>query len=110
MRKADVTYKDSGETIFPPYEIQHFNLDFHDEADSVDTLVPRLKRKGIETIIVLLHCVARSTAASTTTRGCRRSGSTGARLVVPSKPPARSNPFRAGVRSVRRCGRRSSAP
>ena len=69
-----------GDTIFPPYAIQQFpgikvavvgmtlegtpsivtaeataNLDFHDEADSVNALVPLLKRKGIETIIVLLH-------------------------------------------------------
>ena len=77
---ANVTYKDTGDTIFPPYAIQQFpgikvavvgmtlegtpsivtaeataNLDFHDEADSVNALVPLLKRKGIETIIVLLH-------------------------------------------------------
>ena len=77
---ANVTYKDTGDTIFPPYAIQHFpgikvavvgmtlegtpsvvtaeataNLDFHDEADSVNALVPLLQRKGIETIIVLLH-------------------------------------------------------
>ena len=77
---ANVTYKDSGETIFPPYAIHEFpgvniaivgmtlegtpgivtaaateNLDFHDEADSVNALVPELKEQGIETIIVLLH-------------------------------------------------------
>ena len=77
---ANVTYKDTGDTIFPPYAIQHFpgvkvavvgmtlegtpgivtaeataNLDFHDEADSVNALVPELKRQGVETIIVLLH-------------------------------------------------------
>ncbi len=77
---ANVTYTDSGDTIFPPYAIQHFpgvkvavvgmtlegtpgivtaeataNLDFHDEADSVNALVPELKRQGVETIIVLLH-------------------------------------------------------
>ena len=77
---ANVTYKDSGETIFPPYAIHEFpgvdiavvgmtlegtpsivtaaataNIDFHDEADSVNALVPVLKAQGIETIIVLLH-------------------------------------------------------
>ena len=77
---ANVKYKTSGETIFPPYAIEHFNgikvaivgmtlegtpsivspsgismVDFLDEADSVNALVPRLKQQGIETIIVLLH-------------------------------------------------------
>jgi 5'-nucleotidase len=77
---ANVTYKDTGDTIFPPYAIHEFpgvdvaivgmtleatpsivtaeateNLDFHDEADSVNALVPVLKAQGIETIIVLLH-------------------------------------------------------
>ena len=31
------------------------NVDFLDEADTVNALVPRLKRQGVETIIVLLH-------------------------------------------------------
>ncbi len=31
------------------------DIDFHDEADSVNALVPVLKAQGIETIIVLLH-------------------------------------------------------
>ena len=69
-----------GDTIFPPYAIHEFpgvdvavvgmtlegtpsivtaaataNIDFHDEADSVNALVPVLKAQGIETIIVLLH-------------------------------------------------------
>ena len=77
---ANVTYKDTGETIFPPFAIHDFpgakvavvgmtlegtpnivtaaataDIDFHDEADSVNALVPLLKRQGIETIIVLLH-------------------------------------------------------
>jgi 5'-nucleotidase len=77
---ANVAYKDSGETIFPPYAIHHFegikvgivgmtlegtpsivspagisHVDFFDEADSVNALVPRLKQQGVETIIVLLH-------------------------------------------------------
>jgi 5'-nucleotidase len=77
---ANVAYKDSGETIFPPYAIHHFpgvkvafvgmtlegtpsivtpagisHVDFFDEADTVNALVPQLKRQGIETIVVLLH-------------------------------------------------------
>jgi 5'-nucleotidase len=77
---ANVAYKDTGDTIFPPYAIHHFqgvkvaivgmtlegtpsivspagisHVDFFDEADSVNALVPRLKRQNIETIIVLLH-------------------------------------------------------
>jgi 5'-nucleotidase len=79
---ANVTYKDNGETIFPPYAIHDFkhanirvaivgmtlegtpsvvtqeaiaDVDFHDEADTVNALVPELQAQGIETIIVLLH-------------------------------------------------------
>ena len=77
---ANVTYKATGETIFPPFAIHHFpgvdvaivgmtlegtpsivtaaataDIDFHDEADSVNALVPILKEMDIETIIVLLH-------------------------------------------------------
>ena len=77
---ANVAYKDSGETIFPPYAVHKFNgvkvgvvgmtlegtpqivtpagistVDFFDEADSVNALVPVLKKKGVETIVVLLH-------------------------------------------------------
>ena len=77
---ANVTYKATGETIFPPYAIHEFpgvdiavvgmtlegtpsivtaaataDIDFHDEADSVNALVSVLKDQGIETIIVLLH-------------------------------------------------------
>jgi 5'-nucleotidase len=77
---ANVVYRDDGETIFPPFAIHEFpgvdiaiigmtlegtpsivtaaateNLEFHDEADSVNALVPILKEAGIETIIVLLH-------------------------------------------------------
>jgi 5'-nucleotidase len=77
---ANVTYKDGGDTIFPPYAIHQFkgvkvaivgmtlegtpsvvtqeaiaDVDFHDEADSVNALIPELQAKGIQTIIVLLH-------------------------------------------------------
>jgi len=77
---ANVQYKADGETIFPPYAIHHFNgvkvafvgmtlegtpsivspagishVDFFDEADTVNALVPELKRQNVETIVVLLH-------------------------------------------------------
>ena len=77
---ANVAYKSTGKTIFPPYAIREFpgvsvaiigmtlegtpsivspagisHVDFLDEADSVNALVPVLKAQGIETIIVLLH-------------------------------------------------------
>jgi 5'-nucleotidase len=77
---ANVAYKDSGKTIFAPYAIHHFpgvkvavigmtlegtpaivspagisHVDFFDEAETVNALVPELKKQGIETIVVLLH-------------------------------------------------------
>ena len=77
---ANVAYKDTGETIFPPYAIEEFKgvkvgivgmtlegtpqivtpagistVDFFDEADSVNALVPVLKEQGVQTIVVLLH-------------------------------------------------------
>jgi 5'-nucleotidase len=80
MLAANVKYKSSGETIFPPYAIHEFDgvnvavigmtlegtpdivspagishVDFFDEADSVNALVPVLKAQGIQTFVVLLH-------------------------------------------------------
>jgi 5'-nucleotidase len=78
---ANVKYKDSGETIFPPYAIHEFkrgvqvafigmtlegtpqivspdgiaSVDFLDEAETVNALVPVLKAQGVEAIVVLLH-------------------------------------------------------
>jgi 5'-nucleotidase len=76
---ANVKYKSTGETIFPPYAIRQFpgvkvaiigmtlegtpsivspsgisHVNFLDEAETVNTLVRELK-KNVETIIVLLH-------------------------------------------------------
>ena len=70
----------TGKTIFPPYEIREFDgipvafigltlkgtsgiisptsatgLEFHDEAETVNALVPELKARGIEAIVVLIH-------------------------------------------------------
>ena len=70
----------TGKTIFPPYEIREFDgipvafigltlkgtpliisptsatgLEFKDEADTVNALVPGLKARGVEAIVVLIH-------------------------------------------------------
>ncbi len=70
----------SGKTIFPSYEVRKFDgirvafigltlkgtpnlvspvsvagLEFRDEADTVNALVPELKAQGIEAIVVLIH-------------------------------------------------------
>ena len=78
---ANVAFKDGGDTIFPPYAIEKFQggikvaivgmttvttptivtpagiqtVDFFPEAETVNALVPELKKQGVETIIVLLH-------------------------------------------------------
>jgi 5'-nucleotidase len=70
----------TGKTILPPYEIREFEhvpvafigltlkgtaeivsptgiegLEFRDEADTVNALVPELKARGVEAIVVLIH-------------------------------------------------------
>jgi 5'-nucleotidase len=70
----------TGRTVFPPYEIRAFEgipvafigltlkgtpniispesaagLEFRDEADTVNALVPELKARGVEAIVVLIH-------------------------------------------------------
>src|SRR6201995_2872605 len=77
---ASTFLKESGKTLFPPYEIRTFDgipvafigltlkgtpdiispaaaagLEFRDEADTVNALVPELKAKGVEAIVVLIH-------------------------------------------------------
>src|SRR5215213_4568729 len=77
---ANVVRQDNGKTIFPPYKIRSFGttkiafigmtlegtplivspsgiaaLNFLDEAATVNALVPQLKAKGIQTIVVLIH-------------------------------------------------------
>jgi 5'-nucleotidase len=77
---ANVKYNTSGKTIFPPYKIKTFqgakvafvgmtlegtpeivspsgisNVSFFDEADTVNALVPKLRKKGAEAIVVLIH-------------------------------------------------------
>ena len=77
---ASTIAKDTGKTVFPPYEIKSFEgipvafigltlkgtagiispasadgLEFRDEAETVNALVPELKAKGVEAIVVLIH-------------------------------------------------------
>jgi 5'-nucleotidase len=77
---ASTIEKSTGKTIFPPYEIKEFDgipvafigltlkgtpnlvappgvagLEFADEAQTVNTLVPELKARGVEAIVVLIH-------------------------------------------------------
>jgi len=77
---ANVVRQDNGKTIFPAYKVRSFagakiafigmtlegtplivtpsgisDLNFLDEADTVNALIPELKEKGIETIVVLIH-------------------------------------------------------
>lgn len=77
---ANVADETSGDTVFPPYTIENYNgakvafigmtlegtplivspsgvagLQFNDEADTVNALVPRLKQMGVGAIVVLVH-------------------------------------------------------
>jgi 5'-nucleotidase len=77
---ANVVQESTGSTLFPPYSIQSFNgakvafigmtlegtptivspsgvagLDFLDEADTVNALVPELREQDVEAIVVLVH-------------------------------------------------------
>jgi 5'-nucleotidase len=77
---ASTFEKSTGKTIFPAYEIREFggipiafigltlkdtprivspdgvaDLEFRDEADTVNALVPELKTRGVEAIVVLIH-------------------------------------------------------
>ncbi|VIO72184.1 Endonuclease YhcR [Bradyrhizobium ivorense] len=77
---ASTIDKATGKPVFPPYEIKQFDgipvafigltlkntpnlvspagvasLEFRDEADTVNALIPELKAKGVEAIVVLIH-------------------------------------------------------
>jgi 5'-nucleotidase len=77
---ANVVYKSNGKPIFPAYKTKTFkgakigfvgmtlegtpsivtpsgiaSVDFLDEADTVNALVPKMKQQGIETIVVVIH-------------------------------------------------------
>ena len=92
---ANVVRKDNGKTIFPAYKMRSFSgakvafigmtlegtpsivtpsgiaaLDFLDEAETVNALIPELKKKGIETIVVLIHEGATQVPASSPINSC----------------------------------------
>jgi 5'-nucleotidase len=77
---ASTIVKETGKTVFPPYEIESFEgipvafigltlkgtagiispasaagLEFRNEAETVNALIPELKAKGVEAIVVLIH-------------------------------------------------------
>ncbi len=77
---ASTIDKATGKTLFPPYEIRTFGgipvafigltlegtpeiispaaakgLEFRDEAETVNALIPELKARGVEAIVVLIH-------------------------------------------------------
>lgn len=77
---ASTIDKSTGKTLFPPYEIKEFDgipvafigltlketpdivipsgvagLEFRDEVETVNALVPQLRRQGVEAIVVLIH-------------------------------------------------------
>src|SRR4051794_32521276 len=77
---ASTFEKSSGKTVFPAYEIRAFDgipvafigltlkgtpglvspvgiagLEFRDEAETVNALIPELKARGVEAIVVLIH-------------------------------------------------------
>jgi len=77
---ASTVVQDTGKTLFQPYEVRTFDgipvafigltlkgtagiispasaagLEFRDEAETVNALVPELKAKGIEATVVLIH-------------------------------------------------------
>jgi 5'-nucleotidase len=85
---ANVIEKSTGKTLFPAYDIRNFDgvpvafiglttrdtprvvspsgtagLDFRDEAQTVNALVPELRERGVETIVVLVHEGGFSTGA-----------------------------------------------
>lgn len=92
---ANVVRQDNGKTIFPAYKMRSFagakiafigmtlegtpnivtpsgisDLNFLDEAETVNALVPELKEKGIETIVVIIHEGASQNPTSSPINSC----------------------------------------
>jgi 5'-nucleotidase len=92
---ANVVSQATGRTLLPPYGIKVFNgvrvafigmtlkatptivtptgvagLEFRDEADTVNALVPRLRRDGVRAIVVLVHEGGVQTGALQDINGC----------------------------------------
>ena len=109
----------TGNTIFPSYAVHEFQgikvafigltlegtprivarsgvagLSFHDEAVTVNSLVPRLQEEGIQAIVVLLHQGGFSDGGSERLRGrSRRPGCGGHREVGPGGGPGDCRPY-----------------
>lgn len=91
---ANVVRSDTHETLFPAYAVREFQgakvafigltlkdtpsivtpsgvagLEFLDEADTVNALVPELRRQGIESIVVLMHEGGRQTGGINDCKG-----------------------------------------
>jgi 5'-nucleotidase len=94
---ANVVHRDTGKTIFPAYKTRKYknvevafigmtlegtplivtpsgisDLNFLDEADTVNALIPELKKKKVETIVVLIHegGVQSTSTATTNPNAC----------------------------------------
>ncbi len=92
---ANVTYVDSGESIFPGYVVRELDgvkigfigltlegtpaivsaegikgLKFGKEADAINEIVPKLQAEGVETIIVLVHEGGYATQEQEDVNGC----------------------------------------
>jgi 5'-nucleotidase len=94
---ANVTWKQNDKPIFPAYKTKSFGgvhvafigmtlegtpnivspsgiseLNFLDEAETVNALIPKLKKKGIEAVVVLIHegGMQSSSTATTDPNGC----------------------------------------
>lgn len=92
---ANVTDGDSGDTIFPGYFIKEFDgvkvgfigltlegtpaivspdgvkgLSFADEAETINAIVPKLRKQGIEAIVVLIHQGGYPTTEQTDVNQC----------------------------------------
>ncbi len=117
---ANVKYKSDGKTLFPPYKVVRFgwtkvafigmtlegtpsivspsgiaHLDFLDEADTVNALVPELKRQGVETIVVLIHEGA-TPAAALTEKSANECGVSGPVVDIVNRTERRSRRLRYG--------------
>jgi 5'-nucleotidase len=93
---ANVVDKASGKTMLPPYAVKRFErglrvgfigmtleatptivtpagvagLEFRNEADTVNALVPKLRRRGIEAIVVLIHQGGFQASGASDINGC----------------------------------------
>ena len=110
---ANVVVDETGETIFPPYQINVYDdikvafigmtlegtpsivtpsgvagLTFNDELDTVNALVPHLQKQGVSSIVVLIHEGASGAPGPGTNKNNCVNGLTGAlATIVPALDP-----------------------